>query len=104
MSCAVAESNQENCAFAFGVWGKEADYVVVVKGETGRAQVLGVSCEIELAAEKAGFELYGAISAVPKALQDRTQIRQKENVHGGVCGQPLFQSQITCLVAKVSRL
>ena len=32
---ASAEGHQENGAFAFGVWGKEADDIVVVKSESG---------------------------------------------------------------------
>src|ERR1700693_4696436 len=55
---AVAEGHQEYCVFAFGMWGEEAGYVIVVKGKAGGAQMLGVGCEVELAAENAGFDLH----------------------------------------------
>src|ERR1700722_3271805 len=83
---AVADGNQENCALAFGVWGEKADYVVVVKSETGRAQTLRISGQVQLAAEDASFELHRPISAVAKAPQNRMQVRQKENVYGGIGG------------------
>ncbi len=92
MSRAVADGNQENCALALAVWGEKVDYVVVVKSKAGRTQTLRISSQIQLAAEDASFELHGTISAVAKALQNRAQVRQKENVYCGVGGQLLFQS------------
>ena len=69
---AVAEGHKENCALTFGVRGEETGYVIVVKCEAGRTQVLGICCEIELAAQDAGFELHGAIPAIAKSLQNGT--------------------------------
>src|SRR6266446_1415631 len=86
------------------MWGEEAGHVVVVKGEAGGSQALGIGCEIEFAAEDAGLKLYGTIAAVSKAIENRPQICQEENVHGGVGGQLLLQSQVACLVAKISLL
>src|SRR5579872_5690712 len=89
---AIADGNQENCALAFGVRREKADYVVVVKSEAGRTQTLCIRCQIQLTAEDASFELHRTISAVAKALQNRMQVCQKENVYGGIGGQLLFQS------------
>src|SRR6266404_8684017 len=86
------------------MWGEEAGHVVVVKCEAGGSQALGIGCEIEFAAEDAGLKLYGTIAAVSKAIENRPQVCQEENIHGGVGGQLLLQSEVACLVAKVSPL
>src|SRR5258708_38717617 len=64
----LAESHQENGAPALGVRREEAGYFVVIKGESRRAQALGVRCEIQPAADDAGFELHGALSASAKPV------------------------------------
>src|SRR5271169_237068 len=87
---AVAHRHQKNGALAFGVRGEKAGYIVIVKGEAGGAQVLGVGREIEFAAEDTGFKLYRTISAIPQAIEYRPQIGQKENIHGGVGRQLLL--------------
>jgi hypothetical protein len=86
----VAHRYQKNGAFAIGVRREEAGYVVIVKGEAGGAQALGVGREIEFAAEDTGFNLHRTISAIPQAAEYRPQVRQKENVDGGVGRQLLL--------------
>src|SRR5260370_28214353 len=101
---AVASGYQENGALAFGMWGEEAGDVVVVKGEAGGAQALGIGGKIQLAAEDAGFKLHGTIPAIAKAIENRPQVRQEENIHGGIGGQLLLHAGGAGLVAKSSGL
>src|SRR5437660_1320481 len=99
-----AHSHEKNGALAFRVRREEPDYLVVIKSQAGSAQVLGVGREIQLASQNAGFELHRAVSTIPEALQNRSQVYQEKYVHGGVRGQLLVQSEVTGLGAKVSRL
>src|SRR5260370_23609119 len=101
---AVANGYQENGALAFGMWGEEAGDVVVVKGEAGGAQALGIGRKIQLAAEDAGFKLHGTIAAIAKAIENRPQVCQQKNVHSGVGRQLLLQAEVAGLVAKGSVL
>src|SRR6266853_2707346 len=86
------------------MWGEEASHIVVVKGEAGGAQTLGIGGEIEFAAENAGLKLYGAIAAISKAIENRLQVCQEENIHGGIGRQLLLQSEVAGFVAKISLL
>src|SRR6266849_1712670 len=104
MFSTVAHRHQENCALAVGMWGEESDDVVVVKGEAGGAQALGIGGKIQLAAEDAGFKLHGAIPAIAEAIEKRAQVCQEKNVHSGVGGQLLLQAKVAGLVAKSSVL
>jgi hypothetical protein len=99
---ALSNGDEEDGALAFSVRGEETDYVVIVEGQTGGAQQLGVGREIELTAEDAGFKLHRAISSIAKALQYGSQIRKEKDVHGGVAWQFLLQSEVTCLCAEIS--
>src|SRR2546429_6586149 len=101
---AVTEGYQEDGAFAFGMRGEEAGDLVVEEGEPGGAESERVGCQIELAAEDAGFELHGAIAAIAKTLQDGTQVREEKDVHGGVSGQLLLQPKVTSIGAEISLL
>src|SRR5208282_640024 len=99
---AVAHRHQKNGALAFGVRGEKAGYVVIVKGEAGGAHALGIGREVEFAAEDAGFKLHGSISAISQTAEYRPQVRQKENIDGGVGRQLLLQSEIARLLTKIS--
>src|SRR5258708_29144878 len=101
---AMAEGNEENGAFAFGVGREEAGDVIVEEGEAGGAEALRVASEIQLSAEDAGLELAGAIAAIAEALQDGAQVREEKDVHGGVGGQLLLQSEVTGIGAEISLL
>src|SRR5713226_10012434 len=83
---AVAEGDEKDGALAFGVRREEFGDVVVEKGEAGGAEALGVRSKIKLAAEDAGLELHGAISAIAEALKDGAQVGQEKNGNGGVGG------------------
>src|SRR6476620_8374707 len=100
----VAQGDEEDGALAFGVRGEERCNVVVEKRQAGGTQALRICGEIELAADDAGLELHGAISAIAIALQDGPQIGQKEDVDRSVGGQCLLQSQISGLRAEVASL
>ena len=66
--------------------------------------MLRIGCEIELAADDAGFELHRAISAIAVALQDGAQVSQKEDSDCGVGGQGLLQSEVSGLGAEIPLL
>src|ERR1019366_367411 len=102
--CAAAESDQEDCALAPGVRREEVDDVIVVKSQTAGAEALGVRGKVKLATQNAGFQLYGAVSAVPVALQNLLQVGEEEDVNGGVGRELLFESQKASLVAEVPGL
>src|SRR5260370_24340191 len=101
---AVYYGYEEDGAFAFGVGGEEAGDVVVEEGEAAGAEALGVSREIELAAQDAGFKLHGAIAAIAEALQDGAQVCEEKDVHGSVGGQLLLQSEVAGIGAEISLL
>ena len=84
--------------------GEEGTDVVVKKRKAGGAEMLRIGCEIELAADDAGFKLHRAISAIAVALQDGAQVSQKEDRNCGVGGQGLLQSKVSRLGAEVARL
>ena len=73
----------------FGVRREKGGDVIVVEGEAGCAQALGVGREVELAADDARFELRGAIAAIAEALQHALEVRQEEDVDAGGPGQRL---------------
>src|SRR5712692_3071667 len=99
---AVAHGYEEDGAFALGVGIEEARDVVVEEGKAGGSETLGVGSQVELAAKNAGFELHGTIAAIAEALQNGAQVRQEENVRGGVGGQLLLQSEVTGIGAEIS--
>src|SRR5216684_2507846 len=101
---AVAEGYEEDGALALGVGREEARDVIVEESEAGGAEALGVGREIQLASEDAGFELHGAIAAIAEALQNGAQVREEKNVHGGVGGQFLLQSEVAGIGAEISLL
>jgi hypothetical protein len=101
---ALAHGYKEYRAFAFGVRREELGYIVVEKREAGGAEVLGVSRQIQLAAEDAGLELHGAVSPIAEALQDRAKVSQEEHICRGIGGQGLLQSQVAGLGAEISLL
>src|SRR5215470_13160276 len=76
----LAQRHEKNGALAFGVRREEPNHLVIIKREAGGAQALGIRPEIHPAAEDAGFELYGAIPAITKTLQNRLQVRQEKDV------------------------
>src|SRR5947207_7071958 len=92
-----ANSHEKNGTLAFRVRGEEPGHLVVIKSQASSAQVLGVGRKIQLASQKTGFELHRAVSTIPKALQNRSQLCQEKYVHGGVRGQFLVQSEVTSL-------
>jgi hypothetical protein len=51
----VAKGDQEDSALAFGVWREKAGHIIVVKSETSSSQAMGVSSQIQFAAQDAGF-------------------------------------------------
>ncbi len=99
---AVAEGYEEDGAFAFGVGREEAGNVVVEESQAGGAEALGVGCEIQLAAENAGFELRGAIAAIAEALQNGAQVREEKDGYGGIGGQLLSQAEVTGIGTEIS--
>src|SRR5271167_2096617 len=99
---ALTHRHQENRTFAFGVGREEANHVVVVEGEAGGAQSLSVGPQIQFAAKDSSFELNSSIPTIAETLQNGSQVRQKENVHCGVGGQLLLQSEVARLVTEVS--
>src|ERR1700680_2022731 len=100
----VAHSDQENGTLALGVRGEECGYIVVEECQAGGAEVLPIRCEIELAAEDAGFELHRAISPIAIALQYGPQVSQEEDVDCGIGGQGLLESEVPGLGTEISRL
>ena len=101
---AVAQGHQENGTLAFGVRREERSNVVVEKCQAGGTQMLRICRKVEPAADDAGFKLHGAISAIAIALQDGTQVGQKEDIGRGVRGQGLLQSEVSGLGAEISLL
>src|SRR5438132_10006539 len=73
-----ANSHEKNGTLAFRVRGEEPDYLVVIKSQASSAQLLGVGRKIQLASQNAGFELHRAVSTIPKALQNRSQLCQEK--------------------------
>src|SRR2546425_3398428 len=94
---AFSHSHERNGTLAFRVRREEPDHVVIIKGQASSAQVLGVGREIQLASQNTGFELDRAVSTIPEALQNRSQVYQEKYVHGAVRGQLLVQSEVTGL-------
>src|SRR5437660_11259688 len=92
-----ANSHEKNGTLAFRVRGEEPYYLVVIKSHASSGQVLSVGRKIQLASQNAGFELHRAVSTIPKALQNRSQLCQEKYVHGGVRGQYLVQPEVTSL-------
>ena len=84
--------------------GEEEGHVVIVEGETGCAQALGVGGKIQLAAEDTSFQLHRAIPTIAQVAQNRPQVRQKEDIHRRVFRQLLLESEVTGLGTKISRL
>ena len=89
---AVSYCYQENRALAFCVGTEETDHVVVEESESCRAQPLRVRSQVQLASKNARLQLYRSISTIAKSLQNRPQVRKKENVNGSFCRQLLLKS------------
>ena len=100
----MAQGYQEDGAFAYSVRGEERSNVIIEKCQASSAETLRIGGEIEFATDDAGFKLHGAISAIAIALQDGTQVRQKEDIDRGIGGQGLLQSEVSGLVAEVAVL
>src|SRR5260370_3907752 len=86
-----AESDQEDDALARSVRREERRHIVVVEGESGGAESLGVRGQVQLPADDAGFELGGAGAPVADTPQDTGQLSQTVDVHAGVGGELLVQ-------------
>src|SRR5216684_7354070 len=101
---AAAEGDQEDRALAPGVGREEVDHVIVVKSQAAGAEALGIGGKVKFAAQNAGFQLRGTVSAVPVALQNLLQVGEEEHVDGCIGGNLLVESQESSLVAEVSGL
>src|SRR5260370_21242742 len=88
-----AESDQEDDALARSVRREERRHIVVVEGESGGAESLGVRGQVQLPADDAGFERGGAVASVAETLQDTGQISQPVDVHAGVGGELRFDPE-----------
>src|SRR6266567_6625146 len=102
--CAVAEGDQEDRALAPGVGREEVDHVIVVKSQAAGAEALGIGGKVEFAAQNAGFQLRGTVSAVPVALQNLLQVGEEEHIDGCIGGNLLVESQEASIVAEVPGL
>ena len=71
---AFSQGNQEDCALAFGVRRKEIHDIVVIEGESGGAETLGIGSQVEAATDESSFELGGAIAAIAIGGDDPVQI------------------------------
>src|SRR5437016_424079 len=101
-SNALAQRNQEDCAFSFCVRREEADDIIVVEREAGCSQVLRVGRDIQLAAKNTCLQLNCAVTAVTKALEDFVKISQEEHGHAGVGRQLLLQAKVAGNLSQVA--
>src|SRR6185295_3851245 len=95
-----ANREQEDGTLVFGMRRKEVNYIIVEEGQPGRTQVLGISSQVDPAADDACLQLDGPIAAVPVSLQNAFQIREKEDGHAGVGRQILLQTKMMGLGAE----
>src|SRR6516164_6961424 len=83
---------------------EEVHDIVVVEREARSPQPLSVSREVELPPDDPGFKLGGAIPAIAVSGDDRVQIGEKKDIHARIGWEFLFETQIACLLAKVTLL
>src|SRR5918999_3300525 len=99
-----AKRGQEHDALARSVRREERRYLVVIEGESGGAESLGVRGQVQLPADDAGFELGGAVAAVAETLQDTWEISQTVDVYAGVGGELLAEPEVASLPPEVPLL
>ncbi len=91
----VPQRHQEHHAFSPSVGREERGHVIVEEGQPRCSEPLRVGGQVELSAEDSRFNLGRPVPPVPEALQDRRQVQQEIDVHGGVRGQRLPQAEVS---------
>ena len=75
----AAEGGDEEGGLARGVRREKLDHLVVVEGEAGGAEALGVGGEIEPPADEARLEVGRAIAPVAERAEKACEIREEED-------------------------
>src|SRR5215470_4211545 len=83
---------------------EEVDYIVIIEGKARGAEFLRVRGEIQFSTHDSGLHLCGAVSAISESTENFCEIREEKEIHTRIRGEFLFQSQVTCAIAKVSFL
>ena len=100
----MSQGHQEDGTFALSMGGEKRNYIIVIKGQPGGPQSLGIGSQVEFPSEDSRLQLYGPISPISKALQDGMNIGQEEDVDTGICREFLSETQVSGFTSEISFL
>ena len=66
----LANREQEDGTLVLCVWREEFSHIIVEKGQSGCTQMLGISSQVDPAADGARLQLDRAVAAVSVSFQD----------------------------------
>ena len=76
----MPQGHQEDGTFALSMGGEKLNHIIVIKGQPGGSQSLGIGGQVEFPSQNSCLQLHGSISPISKALQDGMNIGQEEDV------------------------
>ena len=100
----MPQGHQEDGTFALSMGGEKLNHIIVIKGQPGGPQSLGIGSQVKFPSQDSRLQLHGPISPISKALQDGIKIGQEKDVDTGICREFLSQPQVSGFTSEISFL